>query len=209
LKATISDLQARSARQEEMIRALRADTQTRLDELSESINALGNRIGDTIERRSYPASQTWSPPGAPPQTSQARDTTGTSAAAPGSPAQSKAIYDAAYLDLNRGNYSLALIGFRDFLSKDPESELADNAQYWIGECYYAQRDFNTAISEFSKVEETYPKGDKVPAAMLKIAYSHLQLDDRAGARATLRDLIHRFPKSDEATQARSKLPSLE
>ncbi len=209
LQATVADLRARSARQEEMLRGLRADTQTRMDELSESIGALSNRVGDTIERRTYNAPQTWRAPAAEPPAPAPGDTVGTAPPASPGPAQTKAIYDAAYLDLNRGNYSLALLEFRDFLSKAPDSELADNAQYWIGECYYAQRDFKTAITEFSKVESDYPKGDKVPAAMLKVAYSQLQLDDRAAARASMRDLIRRFPKSDEATQARAKLPSIE
>jgi tol-pal system protein YbgF len=125
------------------------------------------------------------------------------------PVQAKVIYDNAYLDLNRGNYALALLGFRDFLAKDPQSDLADNAQYWIGECYYAQRDFAQAIEEFRLVERQYPQGEKVPASLLKVAYAQLQLEDRDAARATLEDLIGRFPSSNEAAQARTKLSSIE
>lgn len=209
MQDAISNLQAMSARQEEMIRSLRADTQTRLQEISDGMGALGNRVGDTMERRTYNAPSTWSLPGGTTPAPTTDEPSGSTSTPPAGATQSKAIYDAAYLDLNRGNYSLALIGFRDYLLKAPDSELADNAQYWIGECFYAQRDFQTAIDEFSKVGEAYPKGDKVPAAMLKIAYSQLQLDDRTAARATMRDLIRKFPKSDEAAQARSKLPSLE
>jgi tol-pal system protein YbgF len=123
--------------------------------------------------------------------------------------QTKFLYDNAYLDLNRGDYALALVGFRDFLSRDPQSDLADNAQYWIAECFYAQRDFPRAIEEFARVEQSYPQGDKVPAAILKTAYALLQIDDRDSARSVLEDLINRFPTSNEAAQARTKLQSLE
>jgi peptidoglycan-associated lipoprotein len=210
MSAAIRDLQERSEKQEEMIRALRADTQTRFLELSEAVESMGNRVSENMERRKYAPPPEWSAAGGQlPGRAVPADTTGPADDVPLSPAQSKAIYDAAYLDLNRGNYSLALLGFQDYLSKAPASELADNAQYWIGECYYAQRDFKQAIEEFSKVTQNYPNGDKVAAALLKIAYSHLQLDDRAAARSTLRDLIRQFPKSDEAAQARAKLSSLE
>ncbi len=171
LNVEIKKLQEALARQEEMMRGLRADTQTRLKELGESVDSVNNRVGDSLERRSLfipsPAASTAQPEPSD-SAEQAVDSTG--AVAP-TPAQTKAIYDDAYLDLNRGNYSLALVGFHDYLKKSPDSELADNAQYWIGECYYAQRDFRKAIEEFSRVEQTYPKGDKVPASLLKVAYS--------------------------------------
>jgi tol-pal system protein YbgF len=125
------------------------------------------------------------------------------------PAQTKAIYDNAYLDLNRGNYPLAMIGFQDYLRRSPGSDLSDNAQYWIGECYYAQRDFRRAIDELTLVDRDYPLGDKVPAALLKIGYSHLQLEEREEAKEVLRDLINRFPTSDEAAQARAKIKSID
>jgi tol-pal system protein YbgF len=209
LNAEIKKLQEALARQEEMLRGLRADTQTRLKELGENVETVNSRIGDSLDRRSLfspsPAAST-SPPGYPSTIPQGADSS-----SPGvlTPAQAKAIYDDAYLDLNRGNYALALVGFQDYLRKSPDSELADNAQYWIGECYYAQRDFRKAIEEFSRVEQTYPKADKVPAALLKIAYSYLQLEDRAAARRILRDLVARFSSTEEAAQGRAKLQMLE
>jgi tol-pal system protein YbgF len=209
MDSTIRRLETAFVRQEEMIRALRADTQTRLQEVSDNVQALNSQISDSYQRKPVytraPEDNLASPTIAPAPANA--DSGGQ--APPMTPAQLKAIYDSAYLDLSRGNYSLALIGFRDYLTKSPESELSDNAQYWIGECSYAQRDFRKAVEEFSKVEAIYPKGDKVPAAKLKIGYSLLQLEDRAGARTELRDLVARFPNSEEASQARSKLQSLE
>ncbi len=209
LNGEVKKLQEAIARQEEMLRGLRADTQTRLKELGENVETVNSRIGDSLERRSLfapsPAAST-SPPGIPGAAPQPADSAGGGVL---TPAQAKAIYDDAYLDLNRGNYSLAMVGFQDYLKKSGDSELADNARYWIGECYYAQRDFHKAIDEFSRVERAYPMGDKVPASLLKIAYSHLQLEDRAAARTILRDLVARFPNTEEAAQGRAKLQMLE
>jgi tol-pal system protein YbgF len=124
-----------------------------------------------------------------------------------SESDAKRLYDQAYKDLTRGNYSLALLGFGEFLRRSPASDLADNAQYWIGECYYAQRDYNLAIQEFLKVQESYPRGDKVSAALLKTGFSFLALEDRASARRYLNQVVEQFPNSEEAVSARNKLRS--
>lgn len=133
-----------------------------------------------------------------------------SASAPVSAADGdpKRIYDQAYKDLSRGSYALAMLGFSEYLRRAPASDLADNAQYWIGECHYAQREFNEAIREFLRVPEQWSGGDKAPAALLKIGYSYLQLGDRAAARRYLNQVIEEHPNSEEATSARNKLRSL-
>jgi len=132
---------------------------------------------------------------------------GTTGAAPAE-GDAKRVYDNAYKDLSRGNYALALLGFGEYLRRAPASDLADNAQYWVGECHYAQREFNDAIREVLKVPEQWSRGDKVPAALLKVGYSYLQLGDRAAARRYLNQVVEEFPDSEEATSARNKLRSL-
>ena len=117
----------------------------------------------------------------------------------------RALYDAAYQDLTRGNHGLAIMGFQEVIAKFPSSELADNAQYWIGESYYAQKDFKQAMKEFEKAVETYPQGDKVPAAMLKIGFCQQQLGNKAAARAAFEKLIQRFPNTEEARLAGTKV----
>lgn len=115
------------------------------------------------------------------------------------------VYNAAYLDLSKGNYQLAIQGFQQFLEKFPQSDLADNVQYWIGEVYYAQRDNQKAIEEFKKVIENFSKGDKVAVALVKIGYCHFNLGDQASGKKYLRIVIERFPNSEEARLARSRL----
>jgi tol-pal system protein YbgF len=117
----------------------------------------------------------------------------------------RALYDAAYQDLTRGNYGLALMGFQEVLAKFPTSELADNAQYWIGESYYAQKDYKQARAEFQKAVDTYPQGDKVPAALLKVGFCQQQLGEKEAARTTFQQLVDRYPMSEEARLATTKL----
>lgn len=128
-------------------------------------------------------------------------------AAPATPAgnEMNQVYDQASQDLTQGRYAMALQGFRGFLQKFPTSELADNAQYGVGECFFAQAQFDSARTEYAKVEAVYPSGDKVPAALYKLALSQERLGDVNGYRKTLGDLVKRFPNAGEAQLARERL----
>jgi tol-pal system protein YbgF len=106
------------------------------------------------------------------------------------------------------NCDEAIPRLRSYLRKYPDTDLSDNAQYWIGECYYAQRDFNNAILAFYDVTRRYPKGDKVCAAMLKQGFAFAELGDAADARIVLERLIQTYPDCDEASRAKVKLSGL-
>ncbi len=115
-------------------------------------------------------------------------------------------YQAAYSDLAAGRYSLAREAFTEYLKRFPESEVSDNAQYWIGECAYASGDFAGAIDAFEKVAKNYPKGDKVPAALLKTGISYSRLKNFDEAKKYYKLVIQKYPKSDEARLAKERLP---
>ena len=115
------------------------------------------------------------------------------------------IYDEAAQDLTQGRYSMALKGFRDFVQRFAASDLADNAQYGIGECFFAQSMFDSAATEYAQVGTNYPAGDRVPAAMYKLALSQEKLKQTAEAKKTLNDLVKRYPLSGEAQLARDRL----
>ncbi|MEW6457300.1 MAG: tol-pal system protein YbgF [Acidobacteriota bacterium] len=119
--------------------------------------------------------------------------------------QPQQIYYTAYSDYIKGNYSLAIAGFRQYLEKFKDSPDADNAQYWIGECYYSQKDHENAIKEFDILISTYPKADKIPSAYLKKGYAFLELMRIDEGKKILRDLISKFPFSEEAKLAEEKL----
>ena len=121
---------------------------------------------------------------------------------PGNPDQ---LFAAAYGDYSRGNYDLAVSEFRQYVETYPSSEMADNAQYWIGEAYYAKHQLNEAIAEFDKVISIFSKGDKVPAARLKKGMALIEAGQQEAGRAELASLIRLFPRSNEAQLARQQL----
>jgi tol-pal system protein YbgF len=124
------------------------------------------------------------------------------------PPSPEALYNAAYGDFIKGNYDLARQGFEEYLKNYPDTELSDNAQYWIGECSYVQRKYALAIQDFDKVQQNYPNGDKVPAALLKKGYSLLESKNTDAGVRELRLLLQKYPGSDAAQLARDRLSSM-
>ncbi len=125
------------------------------------------------------------------------------AAAP--PQDPSTVYYAAYSDYIKENYDLAIEGFRQFLRAYPESGLADNSLYWIGECHYAKKMYAEAIDTFNELLSRYKDGDKVPAANLKKGYALIELGRQGEGIAILKELITRFPLSEEASLAGQKI----
>ena len=118
------------------------------------------------------------------------------------------VYQAAYRDYQRGNWDLALAGFRDFLQKYPDSELTPNAEYWIGESLYSQKKYSEAIDQFNRVVDKYPKSDKAPGALLKKGYGYLAMNDRPRAIVQFQYVVHEYPNSRESALAKDRLKQL-
>ncbi len=114
-------------------------------------------------------------------------------------------YENAFNLLRAKDYDKAAREFSAFLRAFPHSTLADNSQYWLGECYYGQRRFQEAIDEFERVFAFYSNSSKVPASLLKIGYSHLELRQPAMARAVFQQLVRTYPQSPEAIKAHGRL----
>jgi tol-pal system protein YbgF len=110
--------------------------------------------------------------------------------------------------VGQGQCTQAVPKLRDFIRKNPKSDFADNAQYWIGACYYGQRDYSRAIVEFNDLVLKYPKGDKVPPALLMMADAFADSGDKIDARLVLQKLISQYPQTEESGRGRQKLQSL-
>lgn len=110
--------------------------------------------------------------------------------------------------VRQGQCNQAVPKLRDFVRQNPKSESADNALYWVGACYYGQRDYSRAIVELNDLVLKYPKGDKVPAALLMMADAFADSGDKIDARLVLQKLTSQYPQAEEAGQARQKLQSL-
>jgi tol-pal system protein YbgF len=118
----------------------------------------------------------------------------------GSPEQE---YAAALATYRAREHGQAVIDFLDFIAKYPNHPLAGNAQYWIGEAYWAQKDYRQALVEFEKVFAHGPQ--KAPDAQVKIGMCYLRLGDVARAQQAWQKVINEYPKSESASLARSLL----
>ena len=115
------------------------------------------------------------------------------------------IYQTAKQAFDQGDFELARERFQKLIETYPKSNMADNAQFWIGEIYYHEKWYEKAILEYQKVIENYPNGNKVQSSLLKQGFSFFNLGDKANARLIFTELIKKYPKSNEAKIAKKKL----
>jgi len=141
----------------------------------------------------------------------------TAAAMPGTD-----LYQIAYMDYTKGNYNLAIAGFREYLRLNPTAELGEKAQYWIGESHFSQgrllqargekdrslKEFEQAIQAFRQVYVDHPRGARVPAAAYKEALTLVEIGQPALAEARLQWLVDSYPSTEEAAKARDDLTRL-
>jgi len=118
------------------------------------------------------------------------------------------LYKNAYETFQKGNLEGARRKFEAFLKQYPNTELSDNAQFWIGETYFLKKDFEKAILEYEKAIVKYPEGDKIPAALFKQALAFLELGDKTNARNLLKRVIERYPHSEQAEMAKKRLEGI-
>jgi tol-pal system protein YbgF len=120
-----------------------------------------------------------------------------------------ALYRKAFGALRVGKHEDAVQGFREFLRAFPAHDLADNSQYWLGECFYDRKDYGQAVREFRRVIEHYPNGNKVPDALLKVGFSYLALGSSEAGRQTLSQLQRSYPRHEAAVLAASRLAEMD
>jgi tol-pal system protein YbgF len=118
------------------------------------------------------------------------------------------LYNNGLRDYNAGKYDIAGQEFNDYLKFYPNTDLAGNAQFYVGEIAYRQGNFQGAIQAYDTVLQQYPGGNKAAAAQLKKGYALIELGQRDAGVRELNSLIARYPRSVEATQARERLRQL-
>ena len=194
-----------------------ADLRARMEEVLRQVTALDERINQSdrrIERLSQEVQVTRDAARRSPTPSSLPGTVSGAEAAPrdGPPTAAtpspEALYNQAYADFSKGNYSLAISGFEEYADRFSESDLADNALYWVGECLFSQGDFAGAVKAFDRLLEKYPRGDRAAAANLKKGLAFLELNQVGQAIVQLRYVVSTYPESDEARLAKDKLASL-
>jgi tol-pal system protein YbgF len=115
------------------------------------------------------------------------------------------LYQNGLRDFTSGKYDLSKQEFSDYIKNFPTNDLASNAQFYLGEIYYAQNDFNNAIQSYDTVLTNYPRSFKLAASLYKKGMAELELGLKASAVRDLREVERRFAGSDEARRAQAKL----
>jgi tol-pal system protein YbgF len=119
------------------------------------------------------------------------------------------IYNMARSDYLKGNYDLAIEGFAIYKTQFADSPLADDALYWIGECYFSQKKYDEAIDTFNELILNYPNGDKIPAGYLKKGISLAEQGKKQEAISVFKLLITKHPLEEETRIAQEKIRELE
>lgn len=120
----------------------------------------------------------------------------------------KEVFDMAYSDYLKGSFALAIDGFTIYREQFTDSPLADDALYWIGECYFSQKKFEQAVNQFNDLILDYPQGDKVAAAYLKKGISLTELGKKEDALLVFKLLVFKYPLEEETKIAQQKIKDL-
>jgi tol-pal system protein YbgF len=121
----------------------------------------------------------------------------------------RANYQAAFDLLKDGKYPEATAAFRQFMTTFPDSVLADNAWYWLGESHYVTKQYPDALKSFRTVVDKYPASRKMPDALLKIGYCNYELKNWAEARAALNQVVQQYADTTAARLASQRISKME
>ncbi len=170
-----------------------------LVDLQNSVQSLDAKISGTTPAPAAGATNPASPTGASPS----------SAGVPAGPAPSAdTLYSNGLRDITSGKYDLARSEFEDYLKYYADTDLASNAQFYLGEIFYKQKQYVDAVAAYDKVLTAYPKSFKLGPARLRKGLALIELGQKTAGIRELREVVKRFPGSDEDRLARGKLKEL-
>jgi len=195
---------------------------TRLESLSAEVNRLSARVDELSRRLDNQSRPSGGSSGPSPRPTPAPTPSPSGGSKSSNEPGAEESYKAAYSDFTKGNYTLAIAEFREFVRQNPDSPRVDSAQYWIGESYFSigraaaaagqsersREALERSVQEFRKVFVNYPGGRQVPTALYKEALALVELKQMKVAQARLQYLVDNFPQSEEAPLARERLKSL-
>ncbi len=187
---------------------VREDMEDRLKTLEARRKNQEEKIKELEDRLRAPEPKMPEPVSKPVEPEKSASTKETATEQKGSSTGMGDLYRDAYETYHRGDLQGARRKFEAFLKQYPNTELSDNAQFWIGETYYLKKDYERAILEYEKAIVKYPEGDKIPAAIFKQALSFLEVNDKTNAKNLFRRVIEKYPRSDQAEMAKRRLETI-
>jgi tol-pal system protein YbgF len=115
------------------------------------------------------------------------------------------LYNEALRDYSGGKNDLAVQGFNDYIKFYPNTDLAGNAYFYLAEIQFKAADYKKAVANYDLVLQNFPSGNKAATAQLKKGYALLELGKQDEGTQELKHVIQRYPRSNEAIQARERL----
>jgi tol-pal system protein YbgF len=221
LQSQIADLQRTAEESQREVRRLtdlvaeqnaffRKTTQERRlqdEAMQTALREIAERMGELDARLQSQAAMAAAAAAAQPAptSDDTRAPTPTAAVPVASPPPARELYSQAYADYTRGNYDLAMQGYREYLRYYPDTDLSDNAQYWIGESLYAKKLFAEAVDAWDELLREYPSSDKLPDGRFKRAMALERLGRRREALGEYRTVADRYPNSEAGRKAKERL----
>lgn len=192
---------------------------TRLKDISDNVNTLTQAVSDltsTLNRMqaqltdiTQQVKTMQAPPVAPPQNPGGPGGGQPQALSTGPCGPASDLYGNALKDYRSGKYDIAIPEFNDYLRCYGNTDLAPNAQFYVASYHYSQKNFDDAVREFDMVLEKYPDNNKTPEALLYKGRALVQMPGHKTEGANeFREVIRRFPKTDQGRQACDDLKSL-
>jgi tol-pal system protein YbgF len=216
LGGQVEEAAVKSNRQEERLNQIQQTQMTSILELQKSVDDLNRRLNQLATSLGYRdlASPPGTSEGAPgerklPETGQV---TGGPAATPAESQKAlgpQSLYDQAMELFRSGDFPGAREGFTRLLGLYPAADLASNAQFWLGECYFAEKKYDEAIVAYDKVVKEYPKSEKVSSALLKMGMAFLEKGDKKTGVILLKKVVREYPQSNQAQIAQRKLAQVQ
>ena len=195
LDKKISDIQQE---QDELLRQIRADQQVRFSEVEQKIADLGGNLSENQYRLSKIYENT-----ADVQKQLEAKAAADSAAVKSQKTEIVKLFQIATGDFNAGRFDIARGGFQDIASRFAETDQGQESQFWIGECFYAEKNYDAAESALLLYVRNYPQGAKACTALYKLGLCYEKLDKKKSQEMVWKKLLEKYPESDEASLVKS------
>jgi tol-pal system protein YbgF len=218
LQKSVQDVQANSGTRLDTMSTQVQGLSDNLEEIKSRIGKLNQQLVDlqnsvqSIDARlsgGTPSTPGGAPAVNPGGNSGAGPGPGSASASPaGPPPSADTLYSNGLRDLTSGKYDLARGEFDDYLKYYGDTDLASNAQYWLGEIAYAQKDYQGAVTQYDKVINNFPKSFKIQSAHFKKGLALLELGQKNAGVKELREVVKRYPGTEEERRARAKLKDM-
>lgn len=212
IRSDLYSIRAENARLDSLFRSnidqsrkLNADFAAYVSRLDDRMQMVEARLEDAITLINRASGAIESRLGVPQPASPGSDTIGVDTTKASGRVDCQKIYNAAYFDVVKQSYDLAISGFESYLESCPKTALADNAQYWISECYYLQKKYELAEKAFQKMIDEYPTSERLAAAKLKLGKSMYNQRFKTKAKSVFEDVVKNYPGTEEAGEAAQML----